>query len=123
MARTDRSVRRARRHLTVDEVVLASATALEGEGRRRQVVVVTDHRVLVTGMRDDAPVEFPLDDFSCSYERAGGRLTLRGEDRELVVREVEEMAGRTILSLLADRATRRSAQHAVRASRGRMDAF
>jgi hypothetical protein len=123
MARTDRSVRRARRHLTDDEVVMASAMAIEDEGRRRQVVVVTDHRVLVTGLRGDTSVEFPLDGSTCGYERAGGRLTLRSDERELVVREVDELASRTILTLLAARATRRSAQEAVRLGHSRIGAF
>lgn len=123
MDRADRGVRRARRHLSDGEVVLASATGLEGDGRRRRVVVVTDRRVLVTPMRGDASVEFPLDGSTCRYQRAGGRLTLGSDEHDLVVREVDELASRTIVELLAARATRRSAQDAVRISRGRIDAF
>lgn len=122
MGRTDRRVRRARRHLGADEVVLASAVAVEDEGRRRQVVVVTDHRVLVTGTRGDKAIEFPLDGSTCDYERANGRLTLRAEERELIVREVDELASRTIVTLLGARATRRFAQDAVRAGQVLIDA-
>jgi hypothetical protein len=123
MARTDRGVRRARRHLTANETVLASVIALEDAGRRRQVVVITDQRVLVTGMRGESSLEFPLEGSTCCYQRAGGRLTLRSDGQELVVREVDEVAGRTIVELLAARATRRSAQEAVRFGRVRIDAF
>ena len=121
MTRSDRGVRRARRHLSADEVILASVTALEEEGRRRQVVVVTDQRVLVTGMRGEASIEFPLEDSTCCYQRAGGRLTLRAGEHEVVVREVDDLASRTIVELLGARATRRTAQEAVRAGRGRHD--
>jgi hypothetical protein len=123
MARTDRGVRRARRHLTPDELVMASAVALEEEGRRRQVVVVTDHRVLITGLRGDTSVEFPLDGSTCRYQRTGGRLTLRHEDRELTVRAIDELSSRTIQTLLEARVTRRTAQDAVRAGRGHVEAF
>lgn len=121
MARTDRDVRRARRHLTSDEVVVASATAVEDEGRRRQVVVVTDRRVLITGFRGDAAVEFPLDGSTCRYQRAGGRMTFVHEDRELTVREIDALASRNITTLLEARATLRAAQDAVRAGRGRAE--
>lgn len=122
MARTDRGVRRARRHLTPDEIVMASAMALEDEGRRRQVVVVTDRRVLITGLRDDTSVEFPLDGSTCRYQRTGGRLTFAYEDRELTVRDIDELAGRNLVMLLEARATRRTAQDAVRAGQGRLEA-
>ncbi len=93
---------------------MASAVALEDEGRRRQVLVVTDQRVLVTGLRGDESVEFPLDGSTCDYQRTGGRLTLQHDGRELTVREVDELAGRTVRTLLEARATRRTVQDAVR---------
>lgn len=99
---------------------MASAVAIEDEGRRRQVVVVTDHRVLVTGLRGDASVEFPLDGSTCDYQRNGGRLTLRHDDLELTLREVDELASRTVQTLLGARATRRTTQEAVRAGRGHL---
>jgi hypothetical protein len=122
MARTERRVRRARRHLATGELVMASAVALEDEGRRRQVVVVTDRRVLVTGLRGDTSVEFPLDGSTCEYQRCGARLTLRHDELQVTVREIDELASRTIQTLLGARATRRSVQDAVRVSRGRFDA-
>lgn len=121
MARTDRGVRRARCHLTSDEVVVASAPAVEDEGHRRQVVVVTDRRVLIAGLRGDAVAEFPLDGSTCRYQRTGGRLTFVHEDRELTVRDIDELASRNIQTLLETRATLRTAQDAVRAGRGRAE--
>jgi hypothetical protein len=87
--------------------------ALEEEGRRRQVVVVTDRRVLITGLRGETSVDFPLDGSTCHYQRAGGRLTFGHEDRELTVREIDGLAGRNIQTLLEARATRRIARDAV----------
>jgi len=102
---------------------MASAVAIEDDGRRRQVLVVTDHRVLVTGLRGDASVEFPLDGSTCDYRRTGGRLTLRHDGRELTVRGVDELAGRTVQTLLEARATRRTTQDAVRAGLDRPGTF
>lgn len=123
MTGTDRGVRRARQQLADTEVVMASVTAIEAEGRRRRVVLVTDQRILVTGMRGDPATEFPLDGSTCTYHRVGGLLTLRAGDVESVVRDVDELAGRTIVELLAARTARFTAQEAVRDRRVRIDAI
>lgn len=101
---------------------MASAMALEEDGRRRQVVVITDRRVLITGLRGGTSVDFPLDGSMCRYQRIGGRLTFGHEDRELTVREVDELSSRNVQTLLDARATRRTAQAAVRAGEGSVEA-
>lgn len=104
--RTDHAVRRARRHLADGEVVIASALGTEADGRRRRVVLLTDQRLLVAGLRADPPVELALDGCTGAYEPGGGLLTLRQGETEIVLREVERGAAGRVVELLAQRRPR-----------------
>jgi hypothetical protein len=102
MSRVDGSVRRVERYLDGDEIVLASCGGREESGRRRRVLVVTSDRVLVTWVRGDPPDEFDLDGASCAHDPRQATLTLRQDDREVMLRDVDEAGARVVVQLLAD---------------------
>lgn len=114
MSQGDREVRRASRHLDPEEVVLASVVGREADGRRRRVVLVTDQRVLISGTRGDEPMAWSLDEASASFGLHGGLLTLRNEAQEVAVRDIDEMAARSIVQLLTTRTVLRSVREATR---------
>lgn len=105
MSRTDRAVQRALRNLVQGETLIASAVGYENEGRRRQIVLLTDRRVVVAGLRDDSPVvEFAPAVTAATFDPYGARLIFRQDKQpELVVRDVEMAAARQIVTLLEDR--------------------
>jgi hypothetical protein len=101
MSRTDRAVRRTGHHLVADEALVASALGREVDGRRRQVVVMTDKRVLVVGLRAEPPAVLVREGCRAEYDATGGLLTFKQGDRELMVRDVEEEAAHRMVALLA----------------------
>lgn len=101
MRRADRAVSRAVAHLGRDETLVASAVGYEHEGRRRQVVLLTDRRILVVDLRKRAALEAGLDATSATFDRNGGRLTLEQEGMtRTVVRDVEPEIAEQIVELL-----------------------
>jgi hypothetical protein len=102
MSRVDGNVRRVERYLGADEIVLASFGGREESGRRRRVLVVTSDRVLVTWVRGDPPDEFDLGGSSCVHDPRQAIFTLRQDDREVTLREVDEAAARVVVQLLTD---------------------
>lgn len=101
MSRADRAVYRTLRHLQPDETLMASTVGYENEGRRRQVVLLTDRRIIVTGLRSDPHAELPLKASSASFEPDPPRLVLhQGTEAQAVVRDVEATAARQIVALL-----------------------
>lgn len=101
MGLLDRGIRRALRHLDDGEVVVASLTGIEADGRRRRFVVVTGHRVLVGSARGEEPVDHSLDEVDAHYDRRGGRLTLQTRESETVLRDVDELAVRALVEVVA----------------------
>lgn len=103
MSRTDRAVYRALRHLAPDETLLTSAVGVENDGRRRQIVLVSNRRVIVAGLRHEPKVASTLTATSATFEPAGARLILeRDEKTQAVVRNIEPAAARQIVALLAE---------------------
>lgn len=103
MSRTDRAVYRTLRHLAANETLLASAVGYEDEGRRRQVVLLTNQRVLVTGLRHDPPVELPVAAASAAFEPDPPRLTLyQHAEAKVRVRDIEADAARQVVAVLDD---------------------
>jgi hypothetical protein len=106
VSRIDRLIRRARQHLGPHELLLGSAVALEAEGRRQVVVLVTDDRVVVSGTGSQPPRAVELDGCAATYEHAGGRLTVeRGEER-IALRAVDATTGRQIIQQITHRQPR-----------------
>lgn len=101
MGLLERGRRRALRELHDGEVVVASLTGIEADGRRRRFVLVTDRRVLVGSARGDGPVELDLDDLVASFETSGGLLTLRRDGTEVVLRDVDEVPARALVGVIA----------------------
>jgi hypothetical protein len=97
----ERAIRRARRHLADDEGIVATAPGLEADGRRRQVVLLTDRRLLVVAVRGGAPLELDPDGTRTSFDTVGKLLTLVDGEDEVVLRNVDLRAGRQLLALLA----------------------
>ena len=100
MSRTDRAVRRASHHLASGEALIASALGLEVDGRRRQVVLLTDKRVLLVGLRAEAPTALPREGCAADYDTVGGLLTVRQGDRRFEVRDIEEGAAARLITFL-----------------------
>lgn len=100
MNRTDRAVRRASHHLTAGEALIASALGFEVDGRRRQVVLLTDRRVLLVGLRGEAPIELPREGCAAEYDTSGGLLAVRQGDRRLEVRDIKADAAARVITLL-----------------------
>jgi hypothetical protein len=103
VSRSDRAVRRARRHLADGEGIVATALGIEADGRRRHVVLLTDRRLLVSNLRTDPPVQLDPDGTRGEFDPTGDLLTLRDDDRELVLRGVEPVSARQLLGLLGQR--------------------
>ncbi len=96
MSRIDRAVRHAcHHHLAPDEALIASALGTEAEGRRRQVVLVTDKRVLIAGLRAHPPIALPRQGCTAGFDPTGNVLTLANGGQEVVLRDVDvDTAGR-----------------------------
>lgn len=103
MVSVDRAVRRACVHLGVQETLIASAVGREAEGRRCQVVLVTDRRLLVVGRRGDAPTEFDPDDCRATFDRATESLSIEQAGRGVRLRDVTEPAARQVVTLVTTR--------------------
>jgi hypothetical protein len=102
----ERAIRRARPHLAWDEGIVATAVGLEADGRRRQVVLLTDRRLLVVAVRGGTPLELDPDGTRSSFDTVGKLLTLVDGADEVVLRNVDVRAGRQLLALLALRRPR-----------------
>jgi hypothetical protein len=102
----ERAIRRARRHLADDEGIVATALGLEADGRRRQVVLLTDRRLLVVAVRGGAPLELDPDGTRSCFDTVGKLLTLVDGGDEVVLRNVDLREGRQLLALLALRRPR-----------------
>jgi len=100
MSRTDRAVRRASHHLASGEALIASALGLEVDGRRRQVVLLTDRRVLLVGLRGEAPTALLREGCAAEYDTVGGLLTVRQGEQRFEVRGLEEDAAARLITLL-----------------------
>lgn len=100
MNRTDRAVRRASHHLAPGEALIASALGLEVDGRRRQVVLLTDRRVLLVGLRGEPPLELLREGCAAEYDTLGGLLAVRQGDRRLEVRDIKADAAARVITLL-----------------------
>jgi hypothetical protein len=113
MSWADGVVRRASRKLADGETLIVSIPAFEADGRRRRIVLVTDRRVLVVGLRKEPTLDFPLS-AACSYDRTGGLLTFTTGGDEVAIRDVDEIAGRSIVEFLGTRQVRRTNIASVR---------
>lgn len=100
MSRTDRAVRRASHHLATDEALITSALGLELDGRRRQVVLLTDRRVLLVGFRGEAPVGIPREGCAAEYDTVGGLLHIRQGEQQLLIRGVASDVAARLITLL-----------------------
>jgi hypothetical protein len=100
MSRTDRVLRRTSHHLAAEEVLLGTAVGLEVDGRRRQVLLLTDQRVLRVGLRSEAPDELQLPGSRAAFDEVGGILTVSNAAGRLELRGVERAAAERIELLL-----------------------
>jgi len=100
MSRIDRAVQRVRHHLAADEVLLACAVGLEVDGRRQQVLLLTDKRALQVGLRGDVPDELPVEGAGARFDEVGAILTITGDGGNLELRGVEPGAAERIAQLL-----------------------
>jgi hypothetical protein len=119
MGTTSRVTRRVRRLLADDEIVLTTLGGVEEGGRRRRTVVVTDRRAVVTSTRPEAPLELELEGLTGRFVPATGTLTLHtGDDAEVALRDVDAIAARALLDLLAHHRSapdvRETRQHRIR---------
>jgi hypothetical protein len=104
--RTDRAVRRARPHLADGEGIVATAGGHEADGRRRQLVILTDRRLLIVARRPELPVELHPDRTQGSFDPTGALLTLVDGEHEVVLRDVDPKVAERLLGLLASRYAR-----------------
>jgi hypothetical protein len=102
----DRALRRAQPHLVDGEGIVATALGIEADGRRRQVVILTDRRLLVVGRRGETPREFDPDGTAGSFDPSGDLLTFVNGDDEIVLRGVDARGARQLLGLLSARRPR-----------------
>ena len=100
MSRTDRALRRTSHHLAAEEVLLGTAVGLEIDGRRRQVLLLTDQRVLRVGVRDGVPDQLPLAGSRATFEAVGAILTVSNAVGRLELRDVERAAAERVELLL-----------------------
>lgn len=108
MSRTDRAVRRASHHLGVGEALITSALGREVDGRRQQLVLLTDRRVLLVGFRGEAPIALLREGCAAEYDTVGGVLHIRRGDRQFELRDVpSDVAARLITLLRRHRLTLR----------------
>jgi hypothetical protein len=103
MSWSDRAVRRARQHLADDEGIVATALGIEADGRRRQLVLLTDRRLLVAGLRSAPPRAMDPDATRGAFDPLGDLLTLRAGDDEVLLRGVDRAAAQRLLVLLEQR--------------------
>jgi hypothetical protein len=103
MSWSDRAVRRARQHLADDEGIVATALGIEADGRRRQLVLLTDRQLVVSGLRSASPRTMDPDAAHGAFDPTGGLLTLQDGEGEVVLREVDRAAAQRLLVLLAQR--------------------
>lgn len=83
--------------------MLASAAGCEPDGRRRQVVLLTDRRLLIAAVRGGTPTELGVDTTSASYETDRALLVLEADGQPVaMVRDVEVTAASQIMRLLGD---------------------
>ena len=101
MGLLDRAIRRALRDLDDGEVVVASLTGLEAEGRRRRFIVVTGRRMLIGSARGDAPTEFALHTVTARFDRSARRLSIEADGSATTLREVDELAARALAEVVA----------------------
>jgi hypothetical protein len=101
MGLLDRGIRRALRDLDDGEVVVASLTGLEAEGRRRRFIVVTGHRMLIGSARGDEPTELALHSVTARFDRGARRLSIDAGESETTLREVDELAARALVEVVA----------------------
>ena len=100
MSRLDRAVHELRDQFAPQEVPVVSLLGREAEGRRRRLVVLTDHRLLVAGRRTEPVVVLSPDLCTISYDDATGRLRLEDPDQTVVLREVAPLPARLLRDLL-----------------------
>ena len=103
MAITTRGARRVQHLLDDFEAIVTSLTGVEVDGRRRRVVLLTDHRLLVGWLRDQPPLQLDPDTVRGSYDPSGGVLTLADDTSEVALRSVDVVAARSLLDLLGQR--------------------
>jgi hypothetical protein len=101
MGLLERGRRRTLQELDPSEVVVASLSGVEAHGRRRRFVLLTDRRLLVGSTRGEAPVELGLDDLEAEMERSTGILTLRCAAERVALRDVDEVAARALVAVVA----------------------
>jgi hypothetical protein len=106
VSRSDRAIRRARRHLADGEGIVATAFGIEADGRRRHLVLLTDRRLLVANLRTDAPRELDPDGTTGEFDPTGDLLTLRDSAQEVVLRGVAPVAARQLIAQLGQRRPR-----------------
>ncbi len=93
-------LRRTSHHLAAEEVLLGTAVGLEVDGRRRQVLLLTDQRVLRVGLRNDVPDQLPVAGSRAAFEEVGGILTVSNAAGRLELRGVEPAAAGRVELLL-----------------------
>lgn len=109
---SDRVIRRAMCHLGPAEGLMASLLGYEQDGRRRQVVLATDHRVLIASVRPSPPTELRYPQLE-RIEAVDGALVLTTRDGEqhTVERVTEERRLELMVELLRGRAGEPSGHH------------
>jgi hypothetical protein len=103
MSWSDRAVRRARQHLADDEGIVATALGIEADGRRRQLVLLTDRRLVIAGLRSAPPRTMDPDGVRGDFDPTGELLTLHDGDDEVVLRGVDRGTAQRLLALLQQR--------------------
>jgi hypothetical protein len=103
MSWSDRAVRRARQHLADDEGIVATALGIEADGRRRQLVLLTDRQLVIAGLRSATPRTMDPDTARGEYDATGDLLTLQDGEGEVVLRGVDRAAAQRLLALLQQR--------------------
>jgi hypothetical protein len=98
--RGNRAVRRASHHLATYEALITSAIGLEADGRRRQVVLLTDRRVLLVGFRGEEPVALSREGCIAEYDTIGGLLSIRQGGRRIQIRDVDADVAARLMTLL-----------------------
>ena len=100
MSRSDRAVQRASHHLAPGEALVASTLGREAAGRRRQVVLLTDRRLLLVGLRGEPPRALLREGCTAEYDTVGGVLTVRQGDGRLEIRDVKADSAARMITLL-----------------------
>ena len=100
MSRLDRALHDVRHHLAAGEVPVVSVLGREVDGRRRRLVVLTEHRLLVAGRRTEALVAFCPDACTVAYDPVGAVLTITDASTTLSLRDVDATAAGLLQDLL-----------------------